>query len=155
MSLDKDLEALRRVPLFRGIDDQKLRLLAFMSERARFETGECLMEEGAYGDVAYIIISGQADVVVNSKSGEQLVAKVGENDFVGEIAILIDVPRTATVRATSSLLALGIEKEQFFKLLTNFPDMAVEVMRALAHRLERTTREFGQLRATVSADKVS
>ncbi|MEM8663944.1 MAG: Crp/Fnr family transcriptional regulator [Pseudomonadota bacterium] len=150
MSLDKELEALRKVPLFRGIDDQKLRLLAFMSERTRFEAGECLMEEGGYGDVAYIILSGEADILINSKSGEQLVATIGENDFVGEIAILIDVPRTATVRATSSLLALGIQKEQFFKLLTNFPDMAVEVMRALAHRLERTTREFGRLRAALS-----
>ncbi|MEO1102823.1 MAG: Crp/Fnr family transcriptional regulator [Pseudomonadota bacterium] len=150
MSLNQDFEALRKVPLFRGIDDQKLRLLAFMSERVRFEAGEVLMEEGGYGDVAYIILSGEADVLVNSGSGEQLVATIGENDFVGEIAILIDVPRTATVRATSTLVALGIEKEQFFKLLGNFPDMAVEVMRALAHRLERTTREFGRLRAALS-----
>lgn len=150
MSLDADTEALRKIPLFRGVDDQKLRLLAFMSERTRFEEGEVLMQEGDYGDVAYIILSGEAQVLVASPSGEQLVAKVGKNDFVGEIAILIDVPRTATVRATSTLVALAIEKEQFFKLLTNFPDMAVEVMRALAHRLERTTREFGRLRAALS-----
>lgn len=150
MSLDADTEALRKIPLFRGVDDQKLRLLAFMSERTRFESGEVLMQEGDYGDVAYIILSGEAEVVVNTDSGEQPVAKVGKNDFVGEIAILIDVPRTATVRATTTLVALGIQKEHFFKLLTNFPDMAVEVMRALAHRLERTTREFGRLRAALS-----
>jgi len=150
MSLDADTEALRKIPLFRGVDDQKLRLLAFMSERTRFEEGEVLMKEGDYGDVAYIILSGEAEVLVGSPSGEQLVAKVGKNDFVGEIAILIDVPRTATVRASTTLVALAIQKDQFFKLLTNFPDMAVEVMRALAHRLERTTREFGRLRAAMS-----
>ncbi|MEM7693825.1 MAG: Crp/Fnr family transcriptional regulator [Pseudomonadota bacterium] len=150
MSLESDLAALRKVPLFRGVDDQKLKLLAFMSERTRFEVGEDLMTEGAYGDVAYIILGGQADIVINTPGGEQTVAKVGENDFVGEIAILIDVPRTATVRAASTVVALGIEKDQFFKLLTNFPDMAVEVMRALAHRLERTTREVGTLRAAVA-----
>lgn len=150
MSLETETAALRKIPLFRGVDDQKLRLLAFMSERTRFEAGENLMEEGAYGDVAYIILSGAADVLVHSPSGEQLVATVGENDFVGEIAILIDVPRTATVRATSQLVALAIQKDQFFKMLNNFPDMAVEVMRALAHRLERTTREFGRLRAALA-----
>lgn len=150
MSLDADTEALRKIPLFRGIDDQKLRLLAFMSERSRFEAGETLMREGDYGDVAYIILSGEAEVLVNSPSGEQLVATVGKNDFVGEIAILIDVPRTATVRASTTLVALAIQKEHFFKMLTNFPDMAVEVMRALANRLERTTREFGRLRAALS-----
>ncbi|XWN33088.1 MAG: Crp/Fnr family transcriptional regulator [Devosia sp.] len=150
MSLDTDTAALRKVPLFRGVDDQKLRLLAFLSERVRFEEGEALMEEGDFGDTAYIILGGNADVVIHTKGGEQLVAKLGENDFVGEIAILIDVPRTATVRATSTVVALAVSKEHFFKLLNNFPDMAVEVMRALAHRLERTTREFGRLRAAVA-----
>ncbi|MEM0907889.1 MAG: Crp/Fnr family transcriptional regulator [Pseudomonadota bacterium] len=150
MSLDSDTDALRKIPLFRGVDDQKLRLLAFMSTRARFEAGEHLMDEGAFGDVAYIILNGEADVMINTPSGQQLVATVGKNDFVGEIALLIDVPRTATVRASSTLLALAIEKEEFFKLLKTFPDMAVEVMRALAHRLERTTREFGRLRSALS-----
>lgn len=150
MSLDADTAALRKVPLFRGVDDQKLRLLAFMSERMEFDEGENLVEEGDFGDVAYIIMKGAADVVINTPSGEQLVAQVGENDFVGEIAILIDVPRTATVRATTPLTALAVSKESFFKLITNFPDMSVEVMRALAHRLERTTREFGRIRAQVS-----
>ena len=150
MSIDTDAAALRKIPLFRGIEDQKLRLLAFMSERVRFEAGENLVEEGDFGDVAYIILSGEADVLVASPSGEQLVATVKQNDFVGEIALLIDVPRTATVRATSEIMALAVTKEHFFKLLGNFPDMALEVMRALAHRLERTTREFGRLRAAVA-----
>lgn len=150
MSLDADTAALRKVPLFRGIDDSKLRLLAFMSERVRFEAGEDLVKEGDFGDTAYIILSGTADVVIASPSGELTVAKVKENDFVGEIAILIDVPRTATVRATSTLVALSVSKEHFFKLLTTFPDMGIEVMRSLAHRLERTTREVGRLRAAAA-----
>lgn len=150
MSLDTDTAALRKIPLFRGVDDQKLRLLAFLSERIRFEEGEALVEEGDFGDTAYIILEGRADVVIATPGGEQRVASVGENDFVGEIAILIDVPRTATVRATAPLVALSISKEHFFKLISNFPDMAVEVMRALAHRLERTTREFGRVRAKIA-----
>jgi CRP-like cAMP-binding protein len=150
MSLDSDAAALRKVPLFRGVDDQKLRLLAFMSERVVFEAGENLVVEGDYGDTAYIILSGSADVLIGAAGAEQLVATVAENDFVGEIAILIDVPRTATVRARSEVIALSVSKEHFFKLLSNFPDMAVEVMRALAHRLERTTREFGKLRAALA-----
>lgn len=150
MNLDTDTAALRKIPLFRGVDDQKLRLLAFLSERIRFDEGESLVEEGDYGDTAYIILEGTADVVIASAGGEQLVAQVGKNDFVGEIAILIDVPRTATVRATSPLVALAVSKEHFFKLLQTFPDMALEVMRALAHRLERTTREFGRIRAQIA-----
>lgn len=150
MSLDSDAAALRKVPLFRGVDDQKLRLLAFMSERVVFESGENIVVEGDFGDVAFIILEGAADVVIGTPRGEQHVATVGQNDFVGEIAILIDVPRTATVRAKTEVVALAVSKEHFFKLLNTFPDIAVEVMRALAHRLERTTRQFGKLRATVA-----
>lgn len=150
MSLESDAAALRKVPLFRGVDDQKLRLLAFMSERVVFEAGENIVVEGDFGDTAFIILSGTAEVVIATSRGEQPVATIGENDFVGEIAILIDVPRTATVRATTEVVALAVTKEHFFKLLSNFPDMAVEVMRALAHRLERTTREFGKLRARLA-----
>ena len=147
MSLDQEVAALKKVNLFRGIEDQKLRLLAFISERVRFQSGEDLVEQGTKGDVAYIILSGAADVLVDTPSGRQRVAQVGENDVIGEISILIDVPRTATVRATSDILALAVTKENFFKLLKHFPDMGLEVMRVLAHRLERTTAELGRLKA--------
>ena len=63
------------------------------------------------------------------------VAKIGRNDIVGEIAILCDVPRTATVVATSPLVALRVSKDGFFNLVTQFPQVGVEVMHELASRL--------------------
>ena len=76
---------------------------------------------------------------MDTPNGELAVAKVGKNDFVGEIAILIDVPRTATIRAETELTTLAITKDLFFRMISEFPDMAVEIMRELAHRLEATT----------------
>jgi len=149
MTLKADVQALKKVPLFAGVDDAKLRLLAFISERVTFKASERLVEQGEKGDAAYIILSGTADVVINTDGSEQCVAQVKSNDVIGEIAILIDVPRTATVQATSDIVALAVTKENFFKLLNNFPDMAVEVMRVLAHRLERTTRDVARLRSQV------
>jgi CRP/FNR family cyclic AMP-dependent transcriptional regulator len=84
---------------------------------------------------------------VNSPSGPIAVATIGPNDFVGEIAILCDVPRTATVRAVTRVVVLRIAKELFFRLLGEFPTMAVTMMREIAHRLEQTT---GQLRTSVA-----
>lgn len=150
MSLDGEVEALRRVPLFRGIDPTKLRLLAFMSERISFRPGERLCEQGERGDAAYIILSGEADILVRTPQGEQAVAKVKENDIVGEIAILIDVPRTASVVAATELNALSVSKDSFLKLLSHFPEMSLEIMRVLAQRLERTTRDLAQLRASAA-----
>lgn len=150
MSLENEVEALRKVPLFRGIDAAKLRLLAFISDRARFTPGEHLCEQGEEGDSAYIILEGAADVVVATERGKRTVATVGAHDIVGEIAILCDVPRTATLVATTELEALIVSKENFLKLLKEFPEMALEVMRVLAQRLEKTTRDLAVMRAQFS-----
>jgi CRP-like cAMP-binding protein len=87
-------------------------------------------------------------VVVSGDTGDITVARIGKNDFVGEIAILCDVPRTATVRATSDLITLVISKELFFRLITEFPQMAIEIMRELAHRLEKTTEQLRKVATT-------
>lgn len=142
MSLNEEVDLLRNIPLFTRIEPSKLKLLAFTSERLTFRAGQDLCVQGDMGDAAYIIIEGDADVLVDTPNGVITVAQVGKNDFVGEIAILCDVPRTATVRATSDLTALKISKDLFFRLVCEFPQMAVEIMRVLAHRLERTTSQL-------------
>ncbi|MCC2112906.1 MAG: cyclic nucleotide-binding domain-containing protein [Hyphomicrobiales bacterium] len=149
MSLDKEVEALRNVAIFRKIDAAKLRLLAFISERVQFAPGEVLCKQGEIGDSAFIILSGNARVVVSSNGSERTVARLGQEDVVGEIAILCDVPRTATVIAEDELTGLSVDKETFLKLLQEFPDMALQVMRVLAARLERTTRDLADLKAKV------
>ena len=70
------------------------------------------------------------------------VATMGKNDFVGDIAVLCDVPRTATVTAKSELITMRISKELFFQLVSQFPQIAIEIMRVLAHRLDVTTRQL-------------
>lgn len=149
-NLKDEVELLRRIPLFAHIDAGKLKLLAFSSERLTFEPGQNLFKQGDTGDAAYVIINGGADVLVNTADGDVPVAKVGRNDFVGEISILCDVPRTATVRANSQLETLKISKEHFLRLLADFPEMAIEVMRVLADRLGRTTAELTEARSRLA-----
>lgn len=152
MNLQEDVDLLRNIPLFRNIDAAKLKLLAFTSERLTFGAGENLFLQGDHGDAAYIIVAGQADVVIDTPAGPITVATVKETDFVGEIAILCDVPRTATVTAKSELITLRISKDVFFQLIMQFPQMSVELMRELASRLERTNRKLqetvGKLKET-------
>jgi CRP-like cAMP-binding protein len=133
--------------MFAKIEPSKLKLLAFTSERLTFKPGDVLFRQGEAGDAAYIIVEGKADVSVNTPSGPLRIASLGKNDFVGEIAILCDVPRTATVTAASELVTLRIAKELFFRLIAEFPQMAVEIMRVLAQRLERTTADLREASA--------
>lgn len=140
MSLAEEVDALKKIPLFANIELSKLKLLAFTSERLSFQPGEVICQQGEMGDAAYIIMEGEADVIVELDGELRTVTTLGKNDFVGEIAILCDVPRTATVKAKSAVTTLMITKELFFRMITEFPQMAVEVMRELALRLERTTK---------------
>ncbi len=149
MSLEDEVGALRRNPLFAKISPSKLKLLAFTSERIDFEKGQNLFHMGDSSDGAYAILKGSADVLIDTPAGEIKVAEVEKNAFVGEIGIICDVPRTATIRACSHLETLKISKEQFFQLMAEFPDAAVEVMRVLADRLTNTTAELSQARKKI------
>lgn len=128
--------------MFSKIEPSKLKLLAFTSERLTFAANEDLFRQGEAGETAYIIVDGEADVLIVGPSGEIKVATLAKNDLVGEIAILIDIPRTATVRAKTELTALAISKDLFFRMVTEFPDMGIEIMRELAHRLEQTNLQL-------------
>mgnify|MGYP006249272879 FL=1 len=97
MTLNQEVDALRRVPLFRQIEARRLKLLAFTSERLVFSKSEDVVVQGDPGDACYIILDGDADVLVSTPSGNISVATLGKNEVIGEIAILTGVPRTATV----------------------------------------------------------
>jgi CRP-like cAMP-binding protein len=147
MSLTQEVDALRRLPLFQRIEPRRLKLLAFTSERMVFQPGEDVVRQGEPGDAAYIVLEGDADVIVATPTGELKVATLGCNDIVGEIAILIDIPRTATVRASTELTTLRIAKDHFFRLVTEVPEMGIEIMKELARRLEKTTADLREARS--------
>ncbi len=152
-TLSQEVEMLRKIPLFSAIDPGKLKLLAFASDRKVYQAGQDLFKQGEIGDAAYVIVDGIADVIVETDAGEVVVANLGENEFIGEISILCDVPRTATVRATGELQTLKIKKEHFLGLITQVPELGIEVMRELASRLSKTTAELGEARRELSAAK--
>lgn len=150
MSLNQEIDALRTIPMFATMEMTQLKLLAFTSQRIAFEPGQDIFSAGDKGDAAYIIIDGSADVLVDPNGTEITIATVGPHELIGEIAILCDVPRTATVRAKTKLNALMIPKDLFFRMAKEFPDMAVQVMCNLAQRLHHTT---GQLTEALAQGK--
>ena len=118
MSLAEEVELLRKIPMFANVEISKLKLLAFTSERVAFHAGDVLFQQNEMGGSAFIIVSGEADVTVDTPGGPLVVAHVGRNDFIGEIAILCDVPRTASVVARTDMTTLCISKDLFFRMVT-------------------------------------
>ncbi|MGV8989130.1 MAG: cyclic nucleotide-binding domain-containing protein [Cypionkella sp.] len=146
MILNDEVQILRQVPLLAGASPAHLKLLAFASDRVRYDAGAVLFRQGDMGDVAYIILSGVAEVLVASPRGEIRVAQVSAPSLIGEISILCDVARTATVRAETPLEVLRVRKDAFLKLMHDFPDVALQVVRVLANRLSKTTAELTEER---------
>ena len=109
-------------------------------------------------DAAYLILDGEADIVLEGPAGPLTVATLGANEIVGEMAILCNAPRNATVRAKGRLIALRIAKDPFMRMVREFPNMAVSIMQELAHRVQSTNSqlqaarsEVNQLRAQLAA----
>ena len=148
--LKNEVELLRRVPLFSGIEASKLKLLAYTSDAVTYRDGQVLFRKGDPGDAAYVIVGGQAEVTVTTDAGDIPVAQLKDGDFVGEIAILCDIPRTATVTARSELKTLRISKDRFLELMKQFPEMAIEMTRTLANRLNHTTTELVQAQREIA-----
>ncbi|SET37896.1 cyclic nucleotide-binding domain-containing protein [Oceanicella actignis] len=147
MKFETEVAALQKTPMFQGVDASRLRLLAFMGEDRRFNDGEYVVRQGDVSDSAYLILEGKADVIVEVNGKATVVATLGDSEVFGEMAMLCETPRTASVRARGELRTLMFEREGMLRLLREFPEMAVEMARSLAHRLERTTAELARLRA--------
>ncbi len=152
-TLTDEVELLKKIPLFASIDPGKLKLLAFASDRKVYKNGQDLFKQGEIGDSAHVIIEGTAQIIVDTNGKEIIVAELGSNELIGEIAILCDVPRTATVRASGDLVALKIKKEHFIGMISQAPELGFEVMRELAERLSKTTTELSEARQQLANQK--
>ena len=149
MSLAQEYDVLRRVPFFAEIEPAKLKLLAFMSERVGFDPGKVVCRQGDQADAAYLILDGEADIILEGPAGPLTVATLGRNEIVGEIGILCNAPRNATVQAKTRLVCLRILKEPFMRMVREFPNMALAIMRELAQRLDAANNQLRNARAEV------
>jgi CRP-like cAMP-binding protein len=132
----QEAEMLRRVPFFGGLDSAKCKLLAFTSRALKFAPGEDLMKKGAPADSAYVILDGEAEVIGETSEGEFVVAVLRSNDLTGEMGVIRNRPRGATVRAKTPVRALRIASEVFLGLITENPECALDVMRQLSARVD-------------------
>ena len=145
MTLESEVQSLRQVPMFRDVDPARLKLLAFTSDRVQFTDGQRFFAQGDASDAAYVVLDGEAEVLLEPAGGEAIrLAVLGRTALVGEMGILSDAPRSASVRALGPTTALRIDRRVFLELLGQFPQIAVAVMRELARRLEQTNQKLAE-----------
>ena len=133
MRLGKDakIELIRKVPLFSRCSKRQLQEVAKLADEIDLREGKQLTREGERGREFFVLLEGDADV---DKDGRRI-NTLGPGDFFGEIALVSDTPRTATVKATSPVRALVITDRSFRRLLQDIPEIQAKVLSALAERL--------------------
>ena len=132
---DRKIELLSRVPLFAHCSKSELARIATLADLVSFQEGETLMTEGKPGMEAFVVVDGNARV---TRAGRKL-ADLGPGDWMGEIALLSNVPRTATVVVTSPLQTLVLTRRGLSDLIRDVPSIGTKVLAAVGERLADQT----------------
>jgi CRP-like cAMP-binding protein len=128
---DAKIELLKSVPLFADCSKAELRELARNADEIDLAEGTVMTREGRPGREFFVLISGTARVTQNGKK----IAELSGGDWFGEIALLTDTPRTATVTATSSVDVLVLTDRRFRSVVETMPSIALKVLSSVSTRL--------------------
>jgi CRP/FNR family transcriptional regulator, cyclic AMP receptor protein len=136
-SQDKKVESLKRAHLFEGLSRKELVQLARMSDDLEVPAGRVLCREGDRGREFFVLVEGKVDV---ARKGRR-VATLGAGDFLGEISLLEQTPRTATVTAKTPLRFFVLTPRDFRQVVDENPSVERKVLRALARRVLELSRD--------------
>jgi CRP/FNR family cyclic AMP-dependent transcriptional regulator len=128
---NQKVELIRHAPLFANCSKRELEEIAHLADEIDLNEGKEMTRQGAPGREFFVLLEGEADVTKDGRAINQLSA----GDFFGEIALVSDTPRTATVTATTPVRALVITDRSFRRLLRDQPEIQNKVLSALAARL--------------------
>jgi signal transduction histidine kinase len=135
---------LRQIPLFSELSDEDLRRLCKVAEVIEVKSGELLFEEGSPGERAYVIQTGEFKVYKTSNDREVLLARRGPGEVIGEIALIENRQRMASVRAEKDSVLIAITKQQLQDLMDSSPHAAQSIFNTVLSRLRSTQSKLEQ-----------
>lgn len=134
------------IPLFSGLSQDQLNILKDITYVKEFEEGELLFLEGEESTTFYIILSGEVQIIKDSREGKEKILKIMEpGDFFGEMGIVEGKPRSATARASCKSKLLVYEKDDFLHFIKDNPEIAFNIIIELSHRLRLANNDIENL----------
>ena len=130
-------ELLARVPLFEGLSKKQLSRVSSLMTSLELPSGKVLARQGEAGHEFVILLEGEVEVVRDDK----VIAVRGPGDYIGEIALLDNRPRTATVTAKTNVVVEVLNRVEFASLLANTPEISSQIMATMAQRLAELDSE--------------
>jgi CRP-like cAMP-binding protein len=150
------IKLLKQVPLFAGITEGEAAALAHASEKKRFKRGDKLVEQGQTTFALFVILSGNANVLLSASNGKQFsVATLGVGECIGEMSFLDSQPHSATVLAASSLDVLLLRQQAFNEVLHQNSNITAAIFRTLAKRLHITNLQIVRLYSNTVQGRVA
>ena len=125
------VDTLKKVPLFAGLDKKELEQIASSLRERRFKAGDTVTQEGAGGVGFFIVEEGEAEVDV----GGEVRGVVGPGDYFGEIALINESPRTATLTARTDMVCYGMTPWEFRPLVETNSEIAWKLLTAMADKM--------------------
>lgn len=132
---------LRKVPLFEDLDDRSIKAIANAVVEQSYSPGQDIVREADSGVGAFIIRSGRCDVLQKRGGQEAKLGELGPGDFFGEMALLDEFPRSATVRAIEPTTCFGLTRWHFRGILESHPQIALAILPVLTKRLRNAERQ--------------
>jgi CRP/FNR family cyclic AMP-dependent transcriptional regulator len=126
---------LHQIDLFQGVDLSELGLIARQMTEETYDRDQVVFQEGDLGDRLYVILVGTMRVYVEREGKTITYALMQDGECFGEMALIEDAPRSATVRAEALSRCLTLSKQEFLALIGRHPNVALEIMKSLCQRL--------------------
>jgi CRP-like cAMP-binding protein len=147
MSIRDEVELLRQVPLFADIEPGQLQVLAFSAQRIEIAAQDDLFAAGTLVGAGYLVLHGQGEVLKPGSGALMHAALVEAGAFLGELAMIANLPVSITVRAHTPMRALRIDHDMFLRVCGEFPDFGAKVLAALTSRLDTSLEDLRQAQA--------
>lgn len=133
-------EFLARVPIFANCTADEIAAIASVAQEGAFQPGQIIVTQGTPGQAFYLVLSGRVEIL---RDGSSLGA-FGPGDFFGEMALLDQAPRSATIRAIDQTSCLMLSSWDFKALLERYPSIAVKLLEVLSRRLRVANERLGR-----------
>jgi CRP-like cAMP-binding protein len=133
-------EFLTRVPIFGSCSAEEIAAIAGVAQASHFEPAQIIVTQGTPGQAFYLVLAGRVEIVRDNKS----LGAFGAGDFFGEMSLLDQAPRSATIRAIEPTDCLMLSSWDFKSLLEKHPSIAIKLLEVLSRRLRVADEHLGR-----------
>ncbi|MBN1291581.1 MAG: cyclic nucleotide-binding domain-containing protein [Candidatus Latescibacteria bacterium] len=136
------IDLLNEVPIFDKLGYNEIKILSRFMKPERYKAGEVLFHEGDKGDYVFFVVDGKLDVLKTSKTSDDVViATIGKGRSIGEMTIVDDYPRSATVRTHTNVSLIILTRDNFEHILKEYPQIGIKVLKGLTRQVSLNLRK--------------